>query len=53
MRSCAWPTGIMIARGDLGVQLPTEEIPLVQKRLILKCHEQNKASSPPRRCSTP
>ncbi len=34
--------GIMIARGDLGVQLPTEEIPLVQKRLILKCHEQNK-----------
>ena len=35
--------GIMIARGDLGVQLPTEEIPLVQKRIILKCHEQNKA----------
>ncbi len=34
--------GLMIARGDLGVQLPTEEIPLVQKRLILKCHEQNK-----------
>jgi pyruvate kinase len=33
---------LMIARGDLGVQLPTEEIPLVQKRLILKCHEQNK-----------
>ncbi len=35
--------GIMIARGDLGVQLPTEEIPLAQKRIILKCHEQNKA----------
>ncbi|MGA2481137.1 MAG: pyruvate kinase [Spirochaetia bacterium] len=35
--------GIMIARGDLGVQLPTEEVPLVQKRIILKCHEQNKA----------
>jgi pyruvate kinase len=34
--------GIMIARGDLGVQLPTEEVPLVQKRIILKCHEQNK-----------
>jgi pyruvate kinase len=32
----------MIARGDLGVQLPTEEMPLVQKRLILRCHEQNK-----------
>jgi pyruvate kinase len=35
--------GIMIARGDLGVQLPTEEIPLAQKRIILKCHEQGKA----------
>ncbi len=35
--------GIMIARGDLGVQLPTEEVPLVQKRIILKCHNQNKA----------
>jgi pyruvate kinase len=35
--------GIMIARGDLGVQLPTEDIPLVQKRIILKCHDQNKA----------
>ena len=35
--------GIMIARGDLGVQLPTEEVPLVQKRIILKCHDQNKA----------
>ncbi len=34
--------GLMIARGDLGVQLPTEEIPLVQKRIILKCHDQNK-----------
>jgi pyruvate kinase len=34
--------GIMIARGDLGVQLPTEEIPLVQKRIIRKCHDQNK-----------
>jgi pyruvate kinase len=35
--------GIMIARGDLGVQLETELIPLVQKRIILKCHDQNKA----------
>ena len=35
--------GIMIARGDLGVQIPTEEIPLVQKRIILKCHDRNKA----------
>ncbi|MEW5815466.1 MAG: pyruvate kinase, partial [Spirochaetota bacterium] len=34
--------GIMVARGDLGVQLPTEEIPLVQKRIIGKCNAQNK-----------
>jgi len=35
--------GIMVARGDLGVQIATEEMPLVQKRIILKCHDQNKA----------
>jgi pyruvate kinase len=35
--------GIMVARGDLGVQMPAEQVPLVQKRIILKCHEQNKA----------
>ncbi|MDY0096254.1 MAG: pyruvate kinase [Candidatus Vecturithrix sp.] len=34
--------GIMIARGDLGVQLETEDIPLVQKRIIRKCHNANK-----------
>ncbi len=34
--------GIMIARGDLGVQLKTEEIPLVQKRIIRKCNLANK-----------
>ena len=34
--------GIMVARGDLGVQLPAEEIPLVQKRIIRKCNEANK-----------
>ena len=35
--------GIMVARGDLGVQLATEEIPLAQKRIILICHQQNRA----------
>lgn len=34
--------GIMVARGDLGVQLKTEEIPLVQKRIISKCNNENK-----------
>jgi pyruvate kinase len=34
--------GIMVARGDLGVQLPAQQIPLVQKRIIKKCNAANK-----------
>ena len=31
--------GVMVARGDLGVQLPTEQIPLAQKYIISECRK--------------
>lgn len=34
--------GIMIARGDLAVEIPTEQIPLIQKHIIQTCIEKRK-----------
>ena len=34
--------GIMIARGDLGVEVPMEMLPILQKEIIKKCREQGK-----------
>ena len=34
---CEECSGIMIARGDMGVEIPFEELPTIQKRLITTC----------------
>ena len=36
--------GVMIARGDLGIELPIEEVPLVQKRLLAVAGRRAKAT---------
>ena len=34
--------GIMVARGDLGVEVPMKELPILQKMMVKKCREKGK-----------
>jgi pyruvate kinase len=34
--------GVMVARGDLGIEYPMEEVPVVQKMIVKKCRQEGK-----------
>ena len=34
--------GVMVARGDMGVEIPLEDVPVIQKMIIKKCYESGK-----------
>ncbi|MCG8697120.1 MAG: pyruvate kinase [Bacteroidales bacterium] len=34
--------GVMVARGDLGVEVPFDKVPVIQKQLVAKCIEKSK-----------